>query len=61
VFIWRTLLRRSGAGQPFRKLSRRLMLGAGVLSAVSCLLLMLMVIGNTEGSFVPLFLTVQYG
>ena len=61
VFIWQTLLRRSGAGRPFRKLSRRLMLGAGVLSAVSCLLLMLMVIGNTEGAFVPLFLTVQYG
>jgi len=61
VFLWRTLIRQSGAGQPFRKLSRRLMLWAGVLSAVSCLLLMLMVIGNTEGAFVPLFLTVQYG
>ena len=37
------------------------MLGAGVLSAVSCLLLMLMVIGNAEGAIVPLFLTVLYG
>jgi hypothetical protein len=37
------------------------MLCAGVLSAVSCLLLMFMVIGNTEGAFHPLFLTVLYG
>jgi hypothetical protein len=61
VFLWRTLIRQSTTGEPFRKLSRRLMLGAGVLSAVSCLLLMLMVIGNTEGAFAPLFLTVLYG
>jgi hypothetical protein len=61
VFVWRTLIRQSGSGEPFRKLSRRLMLGAGILSAVSCLLLMLMVIGNTEGAFAPLFLTVLYG
>jgi uncharacterized membrane protein YidH (DUF202 family) len=61
VFVWRTLIRQSRAGEPFRKISRRLMLGAGVLSAVSCLLLMLMVIGNTEGSFAPLFITALYG
>ena len=61
VFLWRTLIRRSAAGEPFRKSSRRLMLGAGVLSAASCLLLMLMVIGNTEGAFAPLSLTVLYG
>src|SRR5207248_947743 len=46
VFVWRTLIRRSTAGEPSRKLGRRLMLCAGVVSAVSCLLLMLMVIGN---------------
>jgi uncharacterized membrane protein YidH (DUF202 family) len=61
VFRWRTLIRRSTTGEPFRKLSRRLMLCAGVLSAMACLLLMLMVIGNTEGAFAPLFLTVLYG
>jgi hypothetical protein len=61
VFLWRTLIRQSTTGEPFRKLSRRLMLCAGVLSAVSCLLLMLMVIGNTEGAFAPLFLTVLSG
>jgi formate hydrogenlyase subunit 3/multisubunit Na+/H+ antiporter MnhD subunit len=61
VFLWRTLIRQSTTGEPFRKVSRRLMLCAGVLSAVSCLLLMLMVIGNTEGTFAPLFLTALYG
>ncbi|HEY2279166.1 MAG TPA: hypothetical protein VGI00_12475 [Streptosporangiaceae bacterium] len=61
VYLWRTLIRQSRSGEPFRELGRRLMLGAGVLSAGSCLLLMLMVIGNTEGAFAPLFLTVLYG
>jgi uncharacterized membrane protein YidH (DUF202 family) len=61
VLVWRALIRQSGAGKPFRKLSRPLMLGAGVVSALSCLLLMLMVIGNTEGSFAPLFITALYG
>jgi len=51
----------SVAGEPFRKISRRLMLSAGILSAASCLLLMLMVIGNTEGAIAPLTLTVLYG
>jgi hypothetical protein len=58
VFLWRTLIRRSTTGEPFRKLGRRLMLCAGVLSAASCLLLMLMVIGNTQGALYPLFPTV---
>jgi hypothetical protein len=61
VLLWRTLIRQSVTGRPFRKLSRRLMLCAGVLSAISCLLLMLMVIGNTEGALAPLFLTALYG
>jgi len=61
VVLWRTLIRRSTTGEPLRKLSRRLMLGAGILSAVSCLPLMLMVIGNAEGAFAPLFLTVLNG
>ncbi len=61
VFLWRTLLRRSATGEPFRKLGGGLMRVAGVLSAASCLLLMLMVIGNTEGALAPLTLTVIYG
>jgi hypothetical protein len=61
AFLWRTLIRRSTTGEPVRKLGRRLMLGAGVLSAAASVLLMLMVIGNTEGALAPLTLTVIYG
>jgi hypothetical protein len=61
VFLWRRLIRQSRSGEPVRKLSRRLMLFGGVLSAVSCVLLMFMVIGNTEGALAPLTLTVIYG
>ncbi|MEU8819676.1 hypothetical protein [Actinoplanes sp. NPDC048796] len=53
VLLWRSLLRRSAG--------RRLLVGAGVLSAAGCVLLMLMVIGNTEGALAPLTLTVIYG
>jgi uncharacterized membrane protein YidH (DUF202 family) len=61
VFFWRKLIRQSVTGGPYPALSRRLMLGAGVLSAAACLLLMLMVIGNTEGALAPLFLAALYG
>jgi uncharacterized membrane protein YidH (DUF202 family) len=61
VFLWRRLIRQSRTGESVRKLGRRLMLCAGVLSAASCLLLMLMVIGNTESAIAPLTLTVIYG
>jgi cytochrome bd-type quinol oxidase subunit 2 len=61
VFLWRRLIRQSRTGESVRKLSRRLMLCAGVLSAAACLLLMLMVIGNTESAIAPLTLTVIYG
>ncbi|MFF5077584.1 hypothetical protein ACFY36_11070 [Actinoplanes sp. NPDC000266] len=53
VLLWRTILRRSTG--------RRLLVGAGVLSAAGCVLLMLMVIGNTEAALAPLTLTVIYG
>jgi hypothetical protein len=61
VFLWRRLIRQSTTGEPFRKLSRRLMLCAAVVSAVSCPLLMLMIIGNAEGAFAALFPTVLSG
>jgi hypothetical protein len=57
VFLWRRLIRRSTTGAPVR----RLMVGAGILSAAAGLLLMLMVIGNAEGALAPLTLTVIYG
>jgi hypothetical protein len=61
AFLWRRLLRQSASGETFRRLGRWSTLSAGVLSAASCLVLMLMVIGNAEGAFAPLFLTVLYG
>jgi uncharacterized membrane protein YidH (DUF202 family) len=59
--LWRTLIRQSSTGDPIRKIRRRLMLCAGVLSAVSCLLLMFMVIANTQGALAPLTLTAIHG
>jgi hypothetical protein len=59
--LWRALLRRSGTGETVRKAPSRLLLSAGILSAGFSLLLMLMVIGNTEGALAPLTLTVIYG
>ncbi len=52
--IWRTLLRRSlvGRAAPMEK-SRALRLG-GVTSVALCLVLMLMVMGNTQGAIAPL-------
>src|SRR5690348_8998123 len=57
AFLWRTLIRRSTTGEPLRRPRHRLMLSAGVLAVVPCLVLMLMVIGNAEGAIAPLFLT----
>jgi len=61
VLLWRRLLRQAATGEPSRKLGRRPLLCAAVLSAAACLLLMLMVIGNTESAIEPLFPTVQSG
>jgi hypothetical protein len=61
VLLWRTLIRRSAAGEPVRRSGRRLMLCAGVLSAVCSVVLMMMVIGNAEAAIAPLTLTVIYG
>lgn len=49
-FCWRAFLRKP----------RALSLLAGLLTALGCLLLMLMVIGNTQGAFAPLALTLFY-
>lgn len=50
VLCWRAFLRNPRAGS----------LTAGVLTAFVCLLLMLMVIGNTQGALAPLALTLFY-
>ncbi|XVU22946.1 hypothetical protein ACQPZJ_37605 [Actinoplanes sp. CA-054009] len=54
VFLWRRLIRTGGP-------VRRSTLGAGLVSAASCVLLMVMVIGNAQGALAPLTLTVIYG
>ena len=53
IWLWRTLIRRSGRG--------RLLLIAGSLSAAACFVLMLMVIGNTEYAIHPITVTYLYG
>jgi len=61
VLLWRRLLRQSATGETVRGRGRRLMLGSGVLSAGACPLLMVMVIGNAQSAYAPLFPTVLYG
>jgi uncharacterized membrane protein YidH (DUF202 family) len=58
---WRSLIRRSRVRSGRRPLGEWTLLGLGLLSGAACLLLMLMVIGNTQGSIAPLSLTLFYG
>jgi hypothetical protein len=57
---WRGLIRASHDGRS-RTMRRRVQIVAGVGSAVFCVLLMLMVIGNTQASIAPLALTMING
>lgn len=59
--IWRTLIRRSRARQTGWSLKDVILLAAGLLGGPACLLLMLMVIANTQASFAPLSMTLFYG
>lgn len=59
--IWGTLIRQSKAREAKQKLKEKVMLFSGVVSVAVCLLLMLMVIGNTQGAFAPLSLTLLFG
>jgi hypothetical protein len=61
VRIWGTLIRQSKVRETKRKLKEKMLLFSGVASVAVCLLLMLMVIGNTQGAFAPLSLTMLYG
>lgn len=58
---WRSLVRRSRARPGRRPLREWGLSCVGVLSVVVCLLLMLMVMGNTQGSLAPLSLTLFFG
>ncbi|MFC6236413.1 hypothetical protein [Longivirga aurantiaca] len=58
---WRSLIRRSHGRTGRRSLRGWGLLGAGVLSVAVGLVLMLMVLGNTQGSLAPLSLTLFFG
>jgi hypothetical protein len=59
--IWRALIRRSRVRKGRWKLKEAALLLLGVLAVMGCLLLMLMVMGNTQGSIAPISLTLFYG
>ncbi len=61
VVLWRTLIERSRLSGAERSIKDRALLAAGGATAIASLLLMLMVIGNTQASFAPLGLTLFYG
>lgn len=61
ALTWRAMIRRSRARTGRRPLREWALLGLGLVSGAACLLLMLMVIGNTQGSIAPLSLTLFYG
>lgn len=57
VRLWRTAIDKSRAGETTRTLRERALLATGCSTVVASLLLMLMVIGNTQASFAPMGLT----
>ena len=59
--VWRTLIRRTRAPDARWRLAETVLLLVGVLTVGICLLLMLMVMGNTQGSIAPISLTLFYG
>lgn len=59
--IWRALIRRSRAPEFTWRLRDGALLMLGLLTVGVCLLLMLMVMGNTQGSIAPISLTLFYG
>jgi hypothetical protein len=61
IRIWGTLIRQSKVRETKRKLKEKALLFSGFVAVAVCLLLMLMVIGNTQGAFAPISLTLFYG
>ncbi len=60
VRVWRTLIERSRAGGE-RTVGRRALMASGLSTVMVSMLLMLMVIGNTQATFAPLGLTLFNG
>ncbi|MBI4932751.1 MAG: hypothetical protein HY828_02660 [Actinobacteria bacterium] len=61
VRLWRTMIGKSRVRASSWTMNDRVLLLAGVGTVVSCLLLMLMVIGNTQASIAPIVMTLQFG
>jgi len=59
--VWRSLIRRSRAGVGRWTLKDAALLLVGFVTVGMCLLLMLMVMGNTQASLAPISLTMFYG
>jgi hypothetical protein len=58
---WRALIASSRVRTARRGLGEAVRLVLGVVTVVACFVLMLMVIGNTQGSIAPIALTLFYG
>ncbi len=61
IRVWRTLIERSRLSGHERTIEERGLLTVGVATTIASLLLMLMVMGNTQASFAPLALTLFNG
>jgi cytochrome bd-type quinol oxidase subunit 2 len=61
VHTWCTLIRKSRAHEAKWRLTEKALLTSGVVTALACLPLMLMVMGNSQGSIAPLSLTLFFG
>ena len=58
---WRALIRRSRVDQAKWRSKDTVLLLLGTVSVFACLLLMLMAMGNTQGSIAPMSLTLFFG
>lgn len=61
ALVWRRLIRTSRAPEARWTPGRLALLALGVISVLACLLLMLMVMGNTQGALAPISLTLFLG
>jgi hypothetical protein len=59
--VWQSLIRKSRVTESKWKFKDRALFVSGVVGVISCSLLMLMVIGNTQASIAPIFLTLSLG
>jgi hypothetical protein len=61
IHIWGRLIRKSKVRETQWKPQDKALLFSGCCAVAGCLLLMLMVLGNTQGTFAPMSLTLFFG